>query len=105
MTRAAMATPGQAIQALTTIALRGRRRPTARRWMRGTATQPGAIFVYAALVPGVCLVMRERAVITVFSRPSCRAWRASHGSSAERRVTRGENLLRQDELVDVDEAA
>ena len=66
------ATAREAAAALTEMVRVGRRRPRARRWMRGRAPQPGCVFVYAATVPGVCLVVKDRTVLTVLSKALCR---------------------------------
>lgn len=61
---------------LCAIAGGGRRRSRPRRWMRGTRVEPGTMFVYSAEHPGVCLLVRDGVILTVYSRAACRAWRA-----------------------------
>lgn len=50
-----------------------RLRPTPRHWMRRSVRpNPGLRFGYSALAPGVCLLIRDRAVVTVLTRGLCR---------------------------------
>ena len=71
--------PGSSAQtanaAITEIAATGRRRARPRRWTRIAGCRPGAVYVYSHVHPGVCLVMRREAVVTVFSRRACVEWR------------------------------
>jgi hypothetical protein len=46
----------------------GRRRSRPRHWMRGERVEPGLTFVYGALSPGVCLLVRDEVVLTVKTR-------------------------------------
>jgi hypothetical protein len=48
-------------------------RPTPR-WWTPVAPAPGLLFLYPADLPGVCLLVRDGAVITLFERSQCRAW-------------------------------
>jgi hypothetical protein len=71
--------PGSSAQtanaAIAEIAATGRRRARPRRWTRIAGCRPGAVYVYSHCHPGVCLVMRREAVVTVFSRRACVEWR------------------------------
>lgn len=51
---------------------RVRSRP--RHWMGTQGVRPGARYLYPASRPGVCLVVVDRTVVTVFSRAKCAAW-------------------------------
>jgi hypothetical protein len=44
------------------------------RWWTPVAPAPGLLFLYPADLPGVCLLVRDGAVITVYERSQCRAW-------------------------------
>lgn len=52
---------------------RTRARPTPR-WWTPVRAAPGRSFVYPVEMPGVCLLIRDGAVVTVFLRSQCRAW-------------------------------
>lgn len=58
---------------------KGRSRP--RHWTKVDA-RPGCRYLYSADCPGICLVLRGGAVVTVFSRVSCSAWRPSPDGAA-----------------------
>ena len=49
----------------------GRRRPRPRHWTR-THAEPGTSFVHLADQPDVCVVVRNRAAVTVLTRDLCR---------------------------------
>ena len=48
-----------------------------RKWCRlaGITSEPGTRYLYSAVYPGVCLVVRGNAVVTVFSKEACAKWR------------------------------
>jgi hypothetical protein len=46
----------------------GRVRPTPRSWMREVAPAPGLRFVYSARRPGLCVLVRNGAAVTVVTR-------------------------------------
>lgn len=48
-------------------------RPTPR-WWTPVSPAPGLLFLYPSVLPGVCLLVRDGAVITLFERSQCRAW-------------------------------
>lgn len=50
-----------------------RARPTPR-WWTPVAPAPGLTFLYPAELPGVCLLVRNGAVLTVLERAQCRSW-------------------------------
>jgi len=58
----------------------GRARAVPRHWMRrnGIDAQPGLLFVYCAASPGVCVLVRDRTVVTVITRAMCTANRPQH---------------------------
>lgn len=44
------------------------------RWWTPVKPAPGLLFAYPAEEPGVCLLLRDGAILTVFERGQCRAW-------------------------------
>ena len=46
------------------------------RWWTDVAPQPGLLFGYPAELPGVCLLIKDDAIITVYERSHCRQWQA-----------------------------
>lgn len=67
----------QVITALVAIAKTAKVRPNPRHWMGGTLeNQPGTTYLYNSKIPDICLVVRDRCVVTVFTRDVCRRWRA-----------------------------
>lgn len=71
------ATRAEAVKAVRRICGSGRICSRPRKWCRlaGVKTVPGTRYLYSADHPGVCLVLRGNAVVTVFSRPACAEWR------------------------------
>src|SRR4051812_5478786 len=61
-------------------------RPTPRAWMRGTRTPPGVRFAYCADQPGVAVVLRGNAALTVITREMCRG--AKHERLQSQRTQR-----------------
>ena len=59
-----------------------------RHWSRVVAQAPGTRYLYAADRPGVCLVVAGAAVVTVYSRPVCAAWRRDMASWGRPRSSR-----------------
>ena len=47
-----------------------------RKWCRlaGVRPQPSSQYLYSAIYPGICLVVRGNAVVTVFSKDACASW-------------------------------
>ena len=45
------------------------------RWWTPVAPSPGLRFAYPSMLPGVCFLIRDGAVLTVFERKTCRNWR------------------------------
>ena len=63
----------QVATVLVLLAERALARPTPRHWMRKvTEARPGTRYLYPASHPDVCLVEREGAIVTVYSRAACR---------------------------------
>lgn len=58
----------EANRVLRDAATRGRRRANPRHWMRRVRHEPGTSFIYDASRPGMCLVVRGGAVVTVLTR-------------------------------------
>ncbi len=62
-------TDSEAATELASLAATARARPTPRWWMRGRiACVPGHRFLYPALEPRACLLVRGDAVVTVLAR-------------------------------------
>jgi hypothetical protein len=60
---------------ITAIVATGTRRPKPRRWCRPIPARAATRYVYSAAFPGVCVVVKGDAVVTVFSRSQCALWR------------------------------
>ena len=69
------APPAVALRAISEILDGARSRSRPRRWT-AVEVRPGCRYLYSAAHPGICLVVRDGAVLTVFSRRACRVWRA-----------------------------
>ena len=71
------ATPVEASETIHQISRSARACSRPRRWCRlaGVGTRPGSRYLYSADYPGVCLVVRGGAAVTVFSRQVCAKWR------------------------------
>jgi hypothetical protein len=70
------------------IAAKARARPSPRWWTRVAGEHPGCRYLYCASRPDVCLVVKDGAVLTVFSRQVCAQWRAAlAGSDGTRWLT------------------
>lgn len=75
----------QAVQTIRELLGAGRASPRPRRWTRLGGYKPGTRFVSSAAHPGVCLIVVDGAVVTVYSRRVCRQWRNSTGPTAQNR--------------------
>ena len=64
----------QAASVIDEIIRSGRCRPVPRRWMKTVKPGPGLLFVLSADHPGVALAVRDRTVVTVYSKSTCRSW-------------------------------
>jgi hypothetical protein len=64
-----------AAKTIATIVATGTRRPKPRRWCRPIPTRVSTRYVYSAAFPGVCVVVKDEVVVTVFSRSQCAFWR------------------------------
>lgn len=73
--RVAPVSAAEAARRICAAAARAKARPTPR-WWTPIAPKPGLLFLYPASLPGVCLLVRNGAVITVFERSQCRSWAA-----------------------------
>jgi hypothetical protein len=62
----------EALGPIREILTQANRRSLHRHWTKGDA-RPGGRYLYSADHPDICLVLRGRAVVTVFSRASCSA--------------------------------
>ncbi len=71
----------EALRDIREVVNEGKARPRPRHWTHVDA-RPGSRYVYWAGRPGVCVVMRDGAVVTVFSRQACSEWRPNPGGSA-----------------------
>ncbi len=71
------ATRAEAVNAVRHIGGSARTCSRPRKWCRlaGVRTRPGSRYLYSAVYPGICLVVRGNAVITVFSKEGCAEWR------------------------------
>lgn len=70
------------------------------RWWTPVAPSAGLLFLYPATLPGICLLVRERSVVTVLTRAQCRVWRArrdaeivKHDKRAYHRPSPGASFL------------
>lgn len=55
------------------------------RWWTPVKPAPGLLFAYPASMPGVCLLLRDGAILTVFERSLCRRWTAADLTDAPAR--------------------
>jgi hypothetical protein len=70
-----IAASASVVRAIREIVISGRSRSRPRRWTT-VKTRPGCRYMYLAVRPDICVVVRGDVVVTVFSRQVCRAWRA-----------------------------
>jgi hypothetical protein len=69
------AAPTQARNAIRQILRSGHPSSRPQKWMRPfTTTRPGTSFVYSSDAPGVCLIVENQTVLTVFTRWVCNRW-------------------------------
>ena len=71
------ATPARAFAAIRQISSSARACSRPRKWcrLRGVNARPGSRYMYSAAHPGICLVVRGGAIVTVFSKEACADWR------------------------------
>jgi hypothetical protein len=74
--RVAPVSTAEAFRRLTQLASSAKVRSTPR-WWTPVNPAPGLSFAYPAAEPGVCLLLRDGAILTVFERSQCRSWAAS----------------------------
>ncbi|WFG45155.1 hypothetical protein [Pseudonocardia alni] len=74
--RVAAVSTAEAFRQLQSAASTARVRATPRWW---TPVKPaaGLLFLYPASLPGVCLLVRDGAILTVYQRSQCQAWRVA----------------------------
>ncbi len=58
------------------------------RWWNPIASEPGLSYLYPAAMPGVCLVVRDGAIQSVYERAQCQQWEAEQTLFSRRRATR-----------------
>jgi len=75
----------EALAEIRAIASRAKARPRPRWWTRVAGERPGCRYLYCASRPGVCLVVKDGVVLTIFSRQVCAQWRAGLGCSSSAR--------------------
>jgi hypothetical protein len=66
----------EAFRRLSELAAHARVRSTPR-WWTPVDPAPGLSFAYPATEAGVCLLLRDGAILTVFERSQCRSWAAT----------------------------
>lgn len=81
--RVAPVSAAEAFKTLQAAATTARRRSTPR-WWTPAAAGPGLLFLYPAALPGVCLLCRDGAILTVFQREVCRGWRSAQAPDTGR---------------------
>lgn len=54
------------------------------RWWTPVAKGKGHLFIYPQAMPGVCFLVRDGAIITVFVRSQCRAWQRTPDDTVRR---------------------
>lgn len=91
--RVAPVTTAEAARRIRAAAAGAKARPTPR-WWTPVAPAPGLRFLYPADLPGVCLLTRDGAVITIFERSECRSWNEATPVSSGGRHTRPEPYRR-----------
>lgn len=76
------------IEILAAIAKTATVRSKPRHWMSGTVEdRPGTTYLYNSRIPDICLVVRDRCVVTIFTRNICRSWRQLDVDVRRTRVT------------------
>jgi hypothetical protein len=83
--RVAPVTSAEAARRIREAAAHARVRPTPR-WWTPVSPSAGLLFLYPASLPGVCLLVREGVVVTVYERSQCLEWENAYpnGSGASR---------------------
>jgi hypothetical protein len=85
--RVAPVSTGEAFRQLQTAATTARVRATPR-WWTPVKPAPGLAFLYPSSMPGVCLLVRNGAILTVYQRAQCRTWGHSDPPAAPGRSRR-----------------
>ena len=96
------ATTTTARRVIEEVAQTGRARPVPRRWMRTVRPAPGLAFIYSATHPGICLAVKDRTIVTVYSRSTCKSWlKAAAVSEQAGRSGRGRSRARSRPRADL----
>lgn len=74
-----------AIQMLLSIVRSAEARSRPRHWTC-VDTRPGCRYLYSASHPGICLVERDGAIVTVFSRSTCAQWKNARPAASHTRL-------------------
>lgn len=74
-----------AIRIMLSIIRTANARPRPRHWTCIDA-RPGCRYLYSAQHPGVCLVERDGAIVTVFSRSTCARWKSEQGPAVDSKL-------------------
>lgn len=87
--RVELVSTAAAFRRLEVLAASSRIRSTPR-WWTPARPAPGLSFAYPASLPGVCLLVRDGAILTVFERSQCQEWASAQtdvdpGGSVSRR--------------------
>jgi hypothetical protein len=85
--RVAPVSTAEAFRALAAAAATARRRSTPR-WWTPVEPAPGLLYLYPASMPGVCLLVRDGAILTVFQRSQCQVWEQDQSPTGSRRGVR-----------------
>lgn len=102
--RIAPVTTAEAARRIRAAATTAKARSTPR-WWTPVAPEPGLRFLYPADLPGVCLLVRDGAVITIFERSQCRTWDGAAVETGGRRSQRAQPYRRPAPGSDLGDAA
>lgn len=102
--RVAAVSTAEAFRQLQTAATTARVRSTPR-WWTPVKPVPGLAFLYPASMPGVCLLVRDGAILTVYQRSQCRAWKLDEPPSRGRSGPRMTPYRRPPAGAQLEEAA
>jgi hypothetical protein len=85
--RVAPVSTAEAFRRLAAAAATARRRG-APRWWTPIAPAPGLSYLYPVSMPGVCLLVRDGAILTVFERSQCQTWEYDQAATGGRHGAR-----------------
>lgn len=74
-----------ALRTILSIVRTARSRPRPRHWTC-VESQPGSRYLYSATHPGICLVERDGAIVTLFSRSICTKWKTERTTNVKPQV-------------------